>query len=359
VPRALVTGGTGFIGSHVVRKLLAEKISVRCLIRAASKRTNLDGLAVEYIVGDLQDKNSLQLAVKDCDMLFHVAADYRLWALHPEEMDRINVDGTAQLFRIAGDAGLKKIVYTSSVAAVGRPASSGPLGAFSRWEKVSPSPIGRRTSEAQGEAKLGVGTEELDPTPEQLIGPYKKSKFASDQLARAFAGRGLPIVIVNPSTPIGSHDIKPTPTGKMLVDFLNGRMPGYVDTGLNFVDVEDVAAGHWLASQKGKVGERYILGNRNMTLKEFLDAVARIAGRPAPRFKIPYPIAYLAGAVSTGLSSLTRREPMIPLDGVRMAHEPMYYDASKAVRELGLPQSPVETAIEKAVRWFRENGYVR
>jgi dihydroflavonol-4-reductase len=329
---ALVTGGTGFIGSHVVRRLLREGIQVRCLIRPASRRSNLDGLEVSYVIGDLQDAGSLKTALKDCDALFHVAADYRLWAPHPEEMMRTNVEGTRQLLQAAGDAGLERIIYTSSVAAIGRPETSG---------------------------RLGVGYEDLDPTPEQLVGPYKRSKFASDQLAREFARKGLPVVIVNPSAPIGSHDIKPTPTGKMIVDYLNGRMPGYVDTGMNFVDVEDVATGHWLAAEKGRVGERYILGNKNMTLKDFLQALARIAGRPAPRLQIPYAMAWLAGAASTGLSYFTGREPAIPLDGVRMAHAPMYYDASKAVRELGLPQTPIEEAIRKAVGWFRDHGYLR
>ncbi len=315
-----------------MRKLLAQKVPVRCLIRASSKRANLDALPVEYVIGDLQEASSLKLALRDCDTLFHVAADYRLWALHPEEMARINVEGTRQLFQAAADAKLSKIVYTSSVSAVGRPHTNG---------------------------HLGIGTEELDPAPNELVGPYKRSKFASEKVVRDFAHQGLPIVIVNPSAPIGSHDIKPTPTGKMIVDFLNGKMPGYVDTGMNFIDVEDVATGHWLAYQKGRVGERYILGNQNMTLKEFLETLARASGRPAPRFKIPYAAAYLAGAVSTGLSYLTRREPMIPLDGVRMAHAPMYYDATKAVRELGLPQTPIEEAIRKAVDWFTANDYVR
>jgi dihydroflavonol-4-reductase len=191
------------------------------------------------------------------------------------------------------------------------------------------------------------------------VGPYKKSKFLSDQLAREFISKGWPIVIVNPSTPVGSHDIKPTPTGKMIVDFLNHKMPGYVDTGLNFVDVDDVAAGQWLAAQKGRVGERYILGNRNMTLKEFLELLAKVSGLSAPRFRIPYAVAWMAGAVSTSLSYFTNKEPSIPLNGVRMAHETMYYDASKAVRELGLPQTPVEEALRKSVRWFRENGYAK
>ncbi len=341
---ALVTGGTGFIGSHVVRKLLLEKVPVRCLLRTTSKRSNLDGLAVEYVFGDLLDPASLELALRDCDSLFHVAADYRLWTRDPEAMDRVNVEGTRQLFLAAQKAGMKKIVYTSSVAAIGRP---------------SP-----QTLSLKGEGKRSVGEglsgdETMDPTLDQLVGPYKKSKFKSDQLAREFAARGLPIVIVNPAAPIGSNDIKPTPTGKMIVDFLNGKMPAYIDTGMNFVDVEDVATGHWLAFQKGRVGERYILGNKNITLKEFLETVARIAGKPAPKIQIPYAIAYLAGAISTGLSLMTRREPAIPLDGVRMAHAPMYYDASKAVRELGLPQTPVEDAIRKAVTWFRGNGYVR
>jgi dihydroflavonol-4-reductase len=332
MPKALVTGGTGFIGSHVVRHLLRQGVAVRCLTRASSNRKNLEGLSVEFAVGDLQDPSSLSAAVRGCDFLFHVAADYRLWVRDTAEMDRTNIEGSRHLFEAASKAGVKKIIYTSSVSAIGRP--------------VTPS-------------GLGVGTEALDPTPDQLVGPYKKSKFMADQLARDFAGRGTPVVIVNPSTPVGTNDIKPTPTGKMIVDFLNRKMPGYVETGLNFIDVEDVAAGHWLAAEKGKIGERYILGNRNMTLKEFLDALAKVSGLPAPRSKIPYAVAWMAGAVSTGLSYITKKEPAIPLNGVRMAHEPMYYDASKAVRELGLPQTPVEKALEKSVRWFRENGYAK
>lgn len=329
--RALVTGGTGFVGSHVVRRLIDQKVTVRCLVRPGSKRANIEGLDLEYIVGDLRDAPSLKTALRDCQMLFHVAADYRLWARDPHEMDRTNIDGTRTLLQAAGDAGIKKVVYTSSVAAVGRPASNG---------------------------HLGIGREEFDPTPEQLVGPYKRSKFQSDMLAREFAGKGLPIVIVNPAAPIGSQDIKPTPTGKMIVDFLNGRMPAYVETGMNFIDVEDVATGHWLAAVKGVVGERYILGHKNMTLKDFLDLLARLSGKPGPKFRIPYAVAWMAGAASTSLSYLTGKEPLIPLDGVRMAHEPMYYDASKAVSKLGLPQTPVEEAARKAIRWFKDHGYV-
>jgi dihydroflavonol-4-reductase len=332
MPRALVTGGTGFIGSHVVRRLLKEKMTVRCLIRATSNRANLNGQEVEYVIGDLRDPSSLRLALLDCDMLFHVAADYRIWSRDPQEMEKTNVEGTRALLQAAADAHIQKVVFTSSVAAVGRPASNG---------------------------TLGRGDESMDPTPAQLVGAYKRTKFESDLIAREFARQGLPLVLVNPSAPIGSQDIKPTPTGRMILDFLNGKLPAYIDTGMNFVDVEDVAAGHWLAAEKGRIGERYILGHQNLTLKAFLELVAKVAQKPAPRIQIPYAIAWLAGAVSTGLSSITGKEPRIPLDGVRMAHAPMYYDSAKAVRELGLPQSSVETAIWKAVAWFRMNGYVK
>lgn len=330
--KALVTGGTGFIGSHVVRRLLREGVPVRCLVRPRSNRANLKDLKVDLIEGDLTDSASLRWAIAGCDTIFHVAADYRLWALHPEEIDRINVQGTRNLLQEAVTARVSRVVYTSSVAAVGRPENNG---------------------------KLGVGDERFDPTPAQLVSPYKRSKLASELVAREFARKGLPVVIVNPSAPIGSHDIKPTPTGKIIVDFLNRRMPAYLETGMNFVDVEDVAAGHILAAKKGHVGERYILGNRNMTLKAFLDLLSEVSGLPAPKIKIPYAVAWTAGALSTGLSYITRQEPAIPLDGVRMAHKPMYYDASKAIRDLGMPQSPIDVAIRTAVEWFRFNGYVR
>lgn len=332
MPKALVTGGTGFIGSHVVRHLLGQGIAIRALSRATSNKKNLAGLPVEIITGDLQDPSSLRRAVEGCEYVFHVAADYRLWVRDVAEMDRTNIEGSRYLFEASKDAGVQKIIFTSSVSAVGRP----------------------RTTEG-----LGVGNESMDPTDDQLVGPYKRSKFLADQLARSYAAKGFPIVIVNPSTPVGTHDIKPTPTGKMIVDFLNGKMPGYVDTGLNFVDVEDVAAGHWLAAQKGKIGDRYVLGNRNMSLREFLSALAAVAGKPAPRIKIAYAVAWMAGAVSTGLSYITKKEPAIALNGVRMAHEPMYYSAEKAVRTLGMPQTPIEMALQKAVQWFRENGYVK
>ncbi len=329
---ALVTGGTGFVGSHVVRRLLREGLSVRCLKRPGSNLSNLAGLAVSVVEGDLGSPASLPRAVKGCEFLFHVAADYRLWVKDPQAMRRVNVDGSRALLQAACDASVSKIVFTSSVAAVGRPERHG---------------------------KFEEGREDLDPPLKQQIGPYKQSKFESELVAREFAAQGAPVVIVNPSTPIGSHDIKPTPTGKMIVDLLNRRMPAYLETGMNFIDVEDVAAGHWLSAQKGKVGERYILGHQNMRLAEFFALVAKVAKVPTPKIRIPYALAYLAGAVSTGMAAITGGEPAVPLDGVRMAHHTMYYDATKAVQELGLPQTSIVSAIEKAVAWFRAQGYVR
>jgi len=329
--RVLVTGGTGFIGSHVVRRLLREKIQVRCLVRPSSNRSNLQGLPVEMVEGDLHNVGSLAAALQDCRELYHLAADYRIWSKNPEEMQRTNVEGTRLILQAAADAQLQKVVYTSSVAAVGRPVVNGV------W---------------------GVGEETMDPPAAHQIGPYKRTKFESEIVAREFARQGLPLVIVNPAAPIGAQDIKPTPTGRLILDFLKGKVPVYVDTGMNFVDVEDVAEGHWLAAQKGRIGERYILGHQNMTLKDFLGLVAKVSGRPAPKIQIPYAVAWLAGAVSTGISAITGKEPAIPLDGVRMAHAPMYYSSAKAVRSLGLPQTPIEQAVQRAVRWFQENGYV-
>jgi dihydroflavonol-4-reductase len=332
MPRALVTGGTGFIGSHVVRTLLAQKVSVRCLVRPKSNRANLQGLSVELVEGDVNDTASLRPALKECDYVFHVAADYRLWVKDPAEMERTNVSSTREFLLAAAEAGAKKIVFTSSVAAVGRPVTN---------------------------SGLGVGDESIDPTTDQQIGPYKRTKFASDLAARELAAQGAPIVIVNPSAPIGPQDIKPTPTGKMIVDLLNGKMPAYLDTGMNFVAVQDVAVGHWLAAEKGRVGERYILGGVNLTLKQFLDKVAAAGGCKSPTIKMPYAVAWLAGAVSTGFAALTDTTPTIPLDGVRMAHAPMYYTPAKAVRELGLPQTPIDNAIAQSVEWFASHGYVR
>ncbi len=325
----LVTGATGFVGSHLARRLLAQGEAVRVLVRRGSSLKNLEGLAVERVFGDLTDGSSLEEALKGCRFLYHAAADYRLWAPDPWVLYEVNVKGTRNLLRSALKAKVERVVYTSTVGALGSP--------------------------GDGQA----GTEETPVTLADMIGHYKRSKFLAEAEARQAVREGLDVVIVNPSTPVGSHDIKPTPTGQMIVDFLNSRMPAYVDTGLNLVDVEDVAAGHLLAMAKGRPGERYILGSRNLSLKEILDLLSAISGIPAPRVRIPRPVALGLAGVSTGLSCLTRKSPRIPWEGVRMAAKKMYFDSSKAVRELGLPQGPVEGALRKAVDWFRENGYAR
>jgi len=324
----LVTGGTGFVGTHVVRALLARGRAVRCLARRGSRRDNLAGLDVEVVEGDLTDSASLSRAAKGASTLYHVAADYRLWTRHRGDLHRSNVEGTENVLRAAADAGVEKVVYTSSVAALGL-------------------------------VDGGSADETTPVVRDRIIGEYKKSKYDAERVADAWAGKGLAVVIVNPSTPIGERDIKPTPTGQMIVDFLNRKMPAYVDTGLNLLDVRDVAEGHLLAAEKGKVGERYILGNRNMTLKEILDALSALTGIPSPTVKLPHWIPFAAAAIDTAFARVSWRAPHVSLDSVRMSTHRMYFDASKAVRELGLPQTPVEDALGRAVSWFRESGYVR
>jgi len=301
---------------------------VRCLARRGSRRDNLAGLDVEVVEGDLTDSASLSRAAKGASTLYHVAADYRLWTRHRGDLHRSNVEGTENVLRAAADAGVEKVVYTSSVAALGL-------------------------------VDGGSADETTPVVRDRIIGEYKKSKYDAERVADAWAGKGLAVVIVNPSTPIGERDIKPTPTGQMIVDFLNRKMPAYVDTGLNLVDVRDVAEGHLLAAEKGKVGERYILGNRNMTLKEILDALSALTGIPSPTVKLPHWIPFAAAAIDTAFARVSWRAPHVSLDSVRMSTHRMYFDASKAVRELGLPQTPVEDALGRAVSWFRESGYVR
>jgi dihydroflavonol-4-reductase len=325
----LVTGGTGFVGAHVVRALLAAGRPVRCLVRPGSRRTNLEGLPVDLVEGDLSDPASLERAMRGVSTLFHVAADYRLWTKDPGELSRTNVGGTENVLSAASEAGVGRIVYTSSVGALGLTADG--------------SPADERTPVAR----------------EDVVGHYKKSKFDAERVAEAWAARGLPVVLVNPSTPVGELDVKPTPTGQLVVDFLNRRMPAYVDTGLNLVDVRDVAAGHLLAAEKGRSGKKYILGNRNLTLKEILDMLAAITGLPAPTLRLPHAIPLAVAAVDTFAAGLLGRPPRVSLESVRMSRHRMYFDASKAVRELGFPQSPVEDALARAVAWFRGNGYVR
>jgi len=324
----LVTGGTGFVGAHVVRALLAEGRSVRCLVRPGSRRDNLEGLDVEVVTGDLTDPASLARALSGVETLYHVAADYRLWARDPQEIYRSNVGGTENVLAAAHGAGVSKVVYTSSVAALGL-------------------------------REDGTAADESTPVErERIIGHYKKSKYDAERVAERWAERGLPVVIVNPSTPVGELDIKPTPTGRFVVDFLNRRMPAYVDTGLNLVDVRDVARGHLAAAEKGRVGHRYILGNRNMTLKEILDVLSRLTGLPSPRLRLPHWVPLTAAAVDTALARVTGREPRVSLESVRMSTHRMFFDASRAVHELGLPRTPVEEPLSRAVEWFRERGYV-
>ncbi len=324
----LVTGGTGFVGAHVVRALLQEGRAVRCLVRPRSRRDNLAGLAVELAEGDLTDPASLARAMKGVTTLYHVAADYRLWARDPQELYRANAGGTENVLSEAAKAGVSRIVYTSSVAALGLTPDGTP---------------GDETTPVERAA---------------IVGHYKKSKYDAERVAASWAARGLPVVVVNPSTPIGELDIKPTPTGQMIVDFLNRRMPAYVDTGLNLIDVRDVARGHLLAAERGVAGERYILGNQNRTLKQILDALSRVTGLPSPTLRLPHWIPLAVGAASGALARLTGRPPRISLDSVRMSTHRMFFDSGKAVRELGLPQTPVEEPLARAVEWFRANGYV-
>jgi dihydroflavonol-4-reductase len=326
----LVTGASGFVGSHVARQLVAAGHSVRILARPGSNLRALEGLPVELVEGDLRDAPSLARAMTGVRRAFHVAADYRLWARDPNEIYRSNVGGTRSLLAAAHDAGVQRVIYTSTVATVAVPADNGVLP-----------------------------NEETRATLDQMIGHYKRSKFLAEQEALSAAAAGVPVVIVNPTAPVGPGDWKPTPTGRIILDFLNGKMPAYVDTGLNVVAVEDVAAGHLLAAEKGRIGERYILGGRNMTLKQILDALSKIVGRPAPRVRMPHAVALAAGYADQWFSRLTGREPQIPVEGVKMSRHRMFVASDKSERELGCQPTSVEAALERAVRWYEENAYVR
>lgn len=325
--KALVTGATGFVGAAVVRALLKAGVEVRVLARRDSDFGNLQSFKLDGVYGDLRDKESLRKALAGCQHLYHVAAHYALWARNPSIFYDVNVTGTKNLMEAARDVGTERIVYCSTIGAIGLP----PGG--------------------------GLGTEDTPVSLDQMAGHYKRSKFLAEQEVLALAKQGLPVVIVNPSAPVGEGDIKPTPTGQMIVDFMKGRMPAYIETGMNIVDVDDVAAGHLLAMQKGRTGERYILGTKNLMLHEIFAILSRLTGVKAPSIKLPrgliLPLAYLnlAFAYVTGIT------PRIPLEGVKMAKYKMHYDCSKAIRELGIPQTPPEVALEKAVRWFREHGY--
>jgi dihydroflavonol-4-reductase len=325
--RVLITGATGFVGSQVTRVLIDQGCEVTALVRPTSKLGGLVGRPVKRTLGDLTDCGSIRRVLEGINVLFHVAADYRFWVPDPHTMYEINVSGTERLLEAAWKAGVERIVYTSSAVTV-------------------------RCSDSQ------AGTEQDFLTPAEARSLYQRTKILAEQAAWRLIGEGAPITIVNPSTPIGAGDGRPTPTGRLILDFLKGRLPAFLDAVFNFVDVRDVAFGHWLAAIKGQVGQRYILGHETISLSAFLEMLSTASGLPVPRIKIPYAVAYLAGAFGELFGRATGRESRATLDGVRMAGIPMHYDSSKAVKELGLPQTPVYQAVMEAVRWYRQQGYV-
>jgi dihydroflavonol-4-reductase len=323
----LVTGAAGFLGSHVTRQLVARGDEVRVLLRASSTNRAIADLSLEYVTGDLRDVASLDRAMKGVKRVFHVAADYRLWAKRKQDIYDSNVGGTKNLLEAAKRAGVEQLIYTSTVAtiAVDRPQHP---------------------------------NEFTDAKLEEMVGHYKRSKWMAEREALNAAKNGLPVIVAMPTTPVGPWDWKPTPTGKIILDFLNGKMPGYVVTGLNFVGVEECAAGHLLIAEKGKVGERYLLGGENLTLKGMLDILARITGLRAPMLKIPHGLALGVAYANTVFSRLVGREPGIPIEGVKIARHMMFVDSSRAQRELGFKAAPVAAALERAVRWYEANGYI-
>jgi len=326
--QALVTGATGFIGANVVRALLKRGYSVRVFARPGADRTNLEGLDIEWAEGDVRSLASVRRAISGCSHVFHVAALYALWTRPRRLIYEVNVDGTRHVLQAAWEAGVERVICTSSVAAIGL------------------RPDGRPSDES------------VPPTRATLVGDYKKSKFLAQGVALAFGRRGLPVVVVNPSFPVGPYDVKPTPTGQVVVDFLNGRLPAYVETGMNVVAVEDVALGHVLAAERGRPGELYILGGENLAMREFLGLLAEVSGRSAPRARLPAALLLPLGYLNAAWSAATGTVPRLTPDTARMARHRMFYDPGKAVRELGLPQTPAREALRRAVAWFKENGYV-
>jgi dihydroflavonol-4-reductase len=319
----LVTGATGFLGWHVARLLSEQGNTVRALCRPSSQ---IRELSVEGVPGDLRDPESLERAVSGCGVVFHVAADYRLWSKNPADLYQSNVEGTRHLLQAAARAGVDRIVYTSTVGCIGMP------------------------KDHEGDENTPVGIADM-------AGHYKRSKWLAEQIALEAARSGLPVVIVNPTAPVGDHDWKPTPTGKIILDFLRDRLPAFVDTGLNLVDVSDTARGHLLAAEYGKSGERYILGSENLTLQQILARLASITGKKAPQTKVPYAAAYMTGLVTTAWANLTGKEPIAPIEGVKMARKKMFVTHAKAKRELGFSPGTADQALRRAVDWFRQNGY--
>jgi len=323
----LVTGATGFVGANVARLLVAEGHRVRVLARPASSVTALEGCAVEVVRGDVLEPDSVARAIQGCAQVFHLAADYRLWAKDPSEIYRNNVDGTRNMLEACVQARVERVVYTSSAGTLGVPRDG------------------------------SLGTETTPVSLHDMIGSYKRSKFLAERVAEEYVARGLPVVIVNPSNPIGPWEVRPTPTGQLILDYLLRRMFATLDTGLNLVHVADVARGHLLAAQRGHVGEKYILGCQNLSLTEIFGMLESVTGLRAPRVRVPHALIYVVALVNESVARATGRPPRVPLTGVRMARKHMYFSAAKAVRELGLPQTPVEPALREAVDWFVAHGY--
>ena len=326
--KAFVTGATGFVGSHVARVLAEQGADLRLLVRSSSDPKNIQQLNADRVLGDLCEPESIDRAMAGCDVVFHVAADYRLWVRDPAQMYQANVEGTRTILQAARKNRVRRVVYTSSVATMGFTVKNNPV------DESSPVSL------------------------ENMIGHYKRSKYMAEEVAIAAGRDGIDVVVVNPSTPVGEQDIKPTPTGRIVVDFLKKKFPAYVDTGLNMVDVRECARGHVAALEKGRSGERYILGGENLTLKQILDKLAAITGLPSPRVRLPYAVALASGVVDTVVTGVVlRREPRVTLDAVRMGRKKMFVSSAKAERELGWKAVPVDDALRRAVQWFTENGY--
>ena len=326
--KVLVTGATGFIGGNLARELWRRGEDVRALVRPGSNRLTIEDTGIVPVEGDILDRASVERAVQGCEALFHVAAAYTFWSRDPGEVSRTNVEGTVNVLNAARHAGVSRTVYTSTVSTVGLP-------------------------------KEGLGDEETPLDPKTLHGHYKRSKLQAELVALDMAAKGMPVVVVNPTAPVGPWDVKPTPTGRMVLDFLRRRVPAYLKTGMNLVDVADVVEGHILALEKGKTGERYILGNRNVSLKEIFDMLSRMTGLAPPRIRAPYWLVLGAGYADRFVEgTLLRREPVIPVEGVLASRKPAYVSCERAVRELGQPQRPVEDALKQSADWFAAHGYL-